>query len=111
MKYTNPTGDHITVPGILREPVPPGATVEIPDAYCRRRPGQVEGKWKPPVITQLAPQLVPAEDRKLEPAQVPGPRAIPTAKDLEAQGMSPGVAEVEARRIAAKAAPKPKPEG
>jgi len=110
MLYKNPTGDEITVSGILKKPIKPGEVVDIPDAYCRRRPGAVEGKWVPPVINQLAPQLVPAEDRKLEPAQVPGPRAVPTAKDLEATGMAPGVAEVEAKRRAA-AAPKPKPEG
>lgn len=101
MKYKNPTGDVVTVAGILKQPIQPGETVEIPDAYCRRRPGAVEGKWVPPIISQLAPQLVPAEEKKLAPAQVPGPRAVPTAQDLEATGMAPGVAEVEAKRRAA----------
>lgn len=103
MRFKNPTGDTIIADGMLPHPVPPGGEVEVPDAYCRRRMGQVEGKYLDPMVKQLAPQLVPVnpEDMKaLKALPVNPPKMAPTAEDFEAQGLAPGVAEVVAKQAA-----------
>jgi hypothetical protein len=109
IRYKNPTGDTIRADGILPGPVGPGEEVDVPQEYCRRRQAQVEGKYREPLITQLAPQLVPVDDvTKLPVLPLVPPKASPTVADFEAQGLAPGVAEIAAAQAAKKAAAKPK---
>lgn len=107
VRYKNPTGSTIIADGIVDGPVPPGGEVYIPLAYCRPRQGQIEGKFLPPVIKQLAPQLVPvdqAEADALAAQPVVPSKTAPTAADFEAQGLAPGVAEIAAKQAADKMA-------
>ncbi len=107
MRFKNPTGDTIIADGMLPHPVPPDGEVEVPDAYCRRRMGQVEGKYLEPMVKQLAPQLVPvnpADMASLKALPVVPPKTAPTAEDFEAQGLAPGVAEIAAKQAADKMA-------
>ena len=105
MRYKNPTGSVIDASGVLAGLVPPGGEVDVPEAYCRPRQGQVEGKLLPPVIKQVAPQLVPVDpsaESALAAQALNPPKAAPTAADFEAQGLAPGVAEVAAKQAAEK---------
>lgn len=107
VRYKNPTGHTIIADGIVDGPILPDAVVYIPIAYARPRQGQIEGKFLPPVIKQLAPQLIPvdeAEAAALAAQPLVVPKMAPTAAEFEAQGLAPGIAEVAAKQAADKMA-------
>lgn len=80
--------------------VKPGATVEVPDGYCIPRQGS-NGDPIKPIIKMLAPQLVPADETKVEAFEAnqpldgvaPEPPPGPTAADFMANGSAAGVAD------------------
>lgn len=87
--------------------VPPGGLVDIPDGYCVPRPSTTGATKTEPAIRLMAPQLMPADaslhERYLAndlDVQPPAPQA-PSAQQLEAAGMSPGVAALVAAGEAA----------
>lgn len=107
VRYKNPTGSVVDASGVLCGMVPPGGEVDIHVGYCRPREAQIEGKTLPSVVKQVAPQLVPVDEREAEsltavPIHVP--KTAPTAADFEAQGLAPGVAEIAAKQAAEKVA-------
>jgi hypothetical protein len=110
VRYKNPTGDTIRADGIIDGSVGPGEEVDVPEEYCRKRHAATEGKFRPSVISELAPQLVPVEDvTKLAPLPVVPPKIAPSQADFEAQGLAPGIAEIAAKQAAAAAAAKAPP--
>jgi hypothetical protein len=112
MILKNYSRDTVAVPS-LGLTAKPGETVTVEDGYCRPRLAVPGTAAQEPVIRLLAPQLEPADEslreawranRPLVAAPVPPP---PTATDLEATGMSPGVAALAAVGGAATAPPPP----
>jgi hypothetical protein len=82
--------------------VDPGQTIEVENGYCVPRHAVPGTAAQEPVIRLLVPQLVPADDslladwlanRPCTKVKAPPP---PTALDLQATGMSPGVAALAA---------------
>jgi hypothetical protein len=92
--------------------VDPGDTIEIEDGYCAPRLSVPGTASQEPIIRLLCPQLVPADDALLadwvanRPLAKAPPPPPPTALDLEATGLSPGVAALAASGQAA-VAPRP----
>jgi hypothetical protein len=92
----------------------PGDTVEVENGYCAPRVAVPGCPKQPSAIKLLCPQLVPADDSLLDAWKsdtldlTPTPPPPPTAKQLEATGMAPGVAALAAAG-AAEVAPKPVP--
>lgn len=106
------TSSHRVVCEALGFAVDPGDTVEVENGYCVPRasvPGTAPGES---AIRMLCPQLVPADEKLLgawlanEAIVKAPPPPPPTTADLEATGMSAGVAALAASGAAA-VAPKP----
>jgi hypothetical protein len=84
----------------------PGEEVEIADGYCypMRSPA---GARIPSIAERLAPGLEPADEAYREEWKKPParnwepPRKAPVAKELEKQGVAPGVAEIMAEKAKA----------
>lgn len=106
------TSTHRVICESLRFAVSPGDTIEVEDGYCVPRPAVPGTAPQEPIIKLLCPQLVP-DDAALRadwaanrPVAKPLPPPPPTALDLEATGLAPGVAALAASGQAA-AAPRP----
>lgn len=113
MLLKNPSGVRVACEA-LGFAVEPGDTVEVDDGYCVPRPAVPGTMPQESIIRMLCPQLVPADDTLLDAwksntidvkPKAPPP---PTAAQLEAGGLPPGVAELAASGQADTAPAKPK---
>ena len=101
MLLKNPTSVRVVCEA-LGFAVEPGDTIEVEDGYCAPRIGVPGTAKMESAVRMMCPQLVPADDsllsawlnNTLDVKAAPPPP--PSAKQLEEQGLPPGVAALAA---------------
>lgn len=114
MLFLNPTENPVLVRlrhgAVDQFWVQPGETVEIDDKYSLPRPAE-GGNARPPVVEEVAPQLIPANDeekaRYTAPVASAAPQKpgtyIPTVEELVRLGTAPGIAKMMVQQALASA--------